>query len=123
MAKEVEEPWNRDDPNGMSDPMVVRTSELKRAIEIWAKDRNFSEDPTEKFEGKIALGRYLENESGVGVRLIWAIMKGESKVTTFVNADKIIAAIERPDLMPEVIPNPRWSQERWLKYMEERGCI
>ncbi len=122
MAKEVE-PWEVHDVNGMSDPMVVRTADLKQAIKVWAKGRSFSEDPTEKFSGKVSLGKYLENETGVDVRRIWAIMKGESKVTTLVVADKIIAAIERPDLMPEVIPNPRWNQERWLKYMEERGCV
>lgn len=23
----------------------------------------------------------------------------------------------------EAIPNPRWSQEKWIKHMKERGCI
>lgn len=128
MAKEIE----NDDPNGMADPMVVRTVELKKSIEIWAKPHSFSENPgrekpgrggIENFDGRLSLSGYLSQETGLAKRRIWGIINLETNVTTWRVADKIIAAIERPDLMPEVIPNPRWNQERWHKYMEERGCI
>ncbi len=107
----------------MRDPMVVRTEELKRSIEIWAVGRTFANTPQEKVEGKHSLGAYLEQETGIPKRRIYGIMHLETKTTTWSIADKIIAAIERPDLTPETIPNPRWSQERWHKYMAERGCI
>lgn len=120
--KTVEEPWERRDQNGMNDPMVVRTDDLKQAIEMWAKGRNFADDVIEHFEQKMSIGEYLANESGVPKRRIWGILNNESKTTSFYMADKIIACIERPDLMPQVIPNPRWSQERWIAYMQSHGC-
>jgi hypothetical protein len=112
-----------DDLNGLRDPMVVRTEELKRSVEIWAVGRNFAKTVQERVEQRHTIGSYLEQETGIPGRRIRGIMNLETKVTTLSIADKIIAAIERPDLMPEVIPNPRWSQERWVKYMEEHGCI
>jgi len=107
----------------MADPMVVRTVELRDAINVWAQGRNFAETATEKFERKHTVGSYLAQETGMDNRRLLGIMNLETKVTTWAVADRIITAMERPDLMPDAIPNPRWNQERWYKYMEERGCI
>ena len=118
----------------MRDPMVVRTEELKRSIEVWANKHEFSENPgrekigkskenAQRFGGRLSLSGYLAQETGLSIRRIYGILHMETKTTTWSVADKIITAMERPDLTPETIPNPRWSQERWHKYMEERGCI
>lgn len=124
MAKKITPKETRaGDKNGMSDPMVVSTAELKEAIERWAEHRNFPLHQRDKFSGLVSLSKYLENESGQSIRKIWSILNGETKVTTYAVADAIMSALERPDLMPAAIPNPRWSQVRWQEYMEERGCI
>ena len=69
---------------------------------------------------------WLSEITGMQHRSLWRIIKCETKHTNYVLADKILQAIERTDATHNgeirVVPNPRWSREKWLNYMEERGC-
>jgi hypothetical protein len=50
----------------------------------------------------------------------------QSTHVTLSVAEALLMAIGKHYLLANgaipVIPNPRWSQERWIEYMDERGC-
>jgi|SRR5215831_409399 len=69
---------------------------------------------------------WLSDYLGLHTRSLWRIVKCETKHTNYTLADEILQAIERTDAIHigevRVIPNPIWSHEKWVRYMEERGC-
>lgn len=72
---------------------------------------------------------WLEQESGVNVRRISAIMSEDKKVFREVvglsTADRLLQAAGLTGYLYDqiqVVPNPNWSFEQWIDYMQERGC-
>jgi hypothetical protein len=58
-------------------------------------------------------------------RMLYRILKAESKFTGLTLADQIVTIMERPDLLGNeilVVPNPYMSTETWREYAVGRGC-
>lgn len=69
---------------------------------------------------------WLVEKSGKTDRVIWRVLNQEYKTVTLELADALLQAIERPDVLGlevKIIPNPSWTQETYIAYMKERGCI
>jgi hypothetical protein len=62
------------------------------------------------------------SERGISTRAI-----RRQSLISFERADRILSAIGQEHAFQDgrvhVIPNPTWSQERWLAWKEEQGCI
>lgn len=97
------------------DREVVLTADLAVVVKRYVKahDRRFivCDDLKNHFNETFYSGiLYLEAHSGVSTRSLSRILNCKSKHTTFNLADKIIQAMERPDLWGtelHVIKNPR----------------
>ena len=124
------------------DPLVVRTEEFALVLEVWIKDHEAHHPPESRritsytyvgdadknipgYSGAQYIAQFLHNENGE--RAIYRILKRETRVTTLQLVDSILTAIEEVAALTDgrltVIPNPYWTQERWLKWKEEQGCI
>src|SRR5580765_2828569 len=133
---------------GASDPLVVATAELSVIVNRWVNEFRADHPPLERNEmpnssfgqtswvgdyrnasnavsqpqmGAIEkLGQMINQDTGV----LRKIMKVKTKTTSLDLADRILQAIERTDALHNgelhIIPNPRWSQEKWLEW--KRGC-
>lgn len=69
---------------------------------------------------------WLAEQTLLNKRKINEYMNGRQKFVGVTQADKVLTAIGRQDLLHNtihVIPNPHWSIDWWIAYMEERGCI
>jgi hypothetical protein len=70
---------------------------------------------------------WMEYETGIGGDVVRKIASCDREYVSLTLAEKILMAIDKEYMLVNdeipVIPNPRWSQEKWVKYMEERGCI
>jgi hypothetical protein len=69
---------------------------------------------------------YLSDKSGLSVRYLSRLVACEMEHVNLSKADAVLQAMERADYLGneiEVVPNPRWSREKWQRYMHERGCI
>lgn len=75
------------------------------------------------FVGPIA---YLSEKTGIHQRRVSGICNGEYEYVPLSQADALLTAAGLNHLLAdgtiEVIPSPRWSLERWVDYMMERGC-
>lgn len=70
---------------------------------------------------------WLVETTGLDYRVIYRIVSRETKWTTFRVADLILTAIGSYHKLATgaipVVPNPQWSNEKYISYLEERGCI
>ena len=71
--------------------------------------------------------QWLAQETGIRERRIWGMMVAESRTVQLSRADRVLLAIGKQQYLTDgtlhVVPNPNWSFEKWITYMEERGCI
>ena len=102
--------------SGMSAAEVVRTEELAAIIERWVS-HSFDDNALENLAENI-------NMDGAFLRRLVA---RKSKYTSLRNADRLLQGMGLPHFMQNgevtVIPNPMWSNEKYIAYMSERGCI
>jgi len=138
---------------GLGEPEVVLTTELAAVIEMfkkeWYRSRSKEESmavkaykanrkifgvpvkeiipDADKSVAPLGPYQYLEHKTGLVQRAFWRITSGEAEYTNLSIADKLLQAMNLTHLFHNgiinVIPNPRWSQEKYIAYMEERGCI
>jgi len=132
------------------DPLVVRTADLKAALDRYVKDfksrhdgkthilkktygshgghrigeRGWADDyDTDTQQGATT---WIAEQAGLSQRRIWGIMNNQTKHTSLDIADKIIQALEMTYVYHNgevpVVPNPQWNQERWVRWMNRRGC-
>lgn len=97
--------------NGM-DPLVVRGEDFRRVIE-----------PLIEEDGGNA--RPLADLIGVDVRALLAVVYHREYIN-LEKADRWLTKLGLQHLLSNgtltVVANPRWNQERWIKWMRERGC-
>jgi hypothetical protein len=131
-------------PGGPKDGLVVRVDEIvplvQRWIEIHRADHpisNFSESTgRDNSASSIMVGEYVSSysaekviaqEMGLSENGFDVGHLGRQKYIGYNRADRILSAIGQThalfDGRVHVIPNPNWSQERWLAWKEEQGCI
>jgi hypothetical protein len=103
---------------------------LRKWVTEWLKDRPLPQHlgkratPEETFMGPID---WLSEKTEIHIRRVRGIVNGEFATVPLSDADALLQAIDRPDILAVgeigVYPNPNWSQERWVEYMRERGCV
>lgn len=131
--------------SGNRDPLSVPTKDLARILQDWIEkhDARFpsevgdqaaslAREPTRYSAGysKGAYGfsarNYICEQAGIQLRSLHRVLRCESKFTSLSLADELLTAIERRDALDldlRVVPNPAWSQERWVREMKKRGCV
>jgi hypothetical protein len=71
--------------------------------------------------------QWLAQETGLNTRRVSGICNGEFPQVPLSQADRLLAAIGRIDLLAtgeiQVVPNLNWTMEKWVAYMQERGCV
>jgi hypothetical protein len=135
---------------GIGEPEGVFTVQLAPILlefkEGWLRTRAQSEVPRNKGKSTITvfgelidrslidesmdiLGpwQYLREKTGISERMILRITRVESTFTSLSVVDKLLQAMNLTHYMHNgritVVPNPRWSLQKYVKYMEGRGCI
>jgi hypothetical protein len=115
------------------EPEVVLGEQLAPVLQEWCV-RWFRDRPQGGYSAKawgtgvdfVGPVQWLAQETGMNVRRISGICNGEFSQVPLTQADKLLAAIGRVDLMAtgeiQVVPSVRWSMEKWVAYMQERGC-
>jgi len=127
--------------SGNEDGLVVPTVELAAVIRVWITDHEAHHPPGTQniptYKGgqseSIAQGysglQYISNHlpGDHQERTVWRILHLESKHTSFWLADSLCTIIEEMAAFHDgritVIPNPNWSQEHWLEWKGQQGCI
>lgn len=102
--------------NGAGEAEVVPGYELSEILREWVVKRLAINQSTHE---------WLAEQTGIHVRRISGLINGEYTCVPLSQADAVLQAIERADYLEtrlHVIPNPNWSPERWMQYMQERGC-
>jgi hypothetical protein len=128
----------------MADSLVVRTEELASVLRLWIDKHNdrFMKNsggrrPSYKYIGEAdevvhltSAYDYICFQMGKPpgfARVIHRVLTRETKHTELRIADGLLTAIEESGALTDgritVMPNPRWSQERWIKWKGEQGCI
>lgn len=112
-------------PNVRSEAQVVLGQQLAAEIDAWRQAWLKTRTPE---RGNVLMGPldWLRAETGINARQIHNYANNKRKFVPFSDAEKILMAIDREYLLGgtiHVIPNPAWSIDRWIEYMEERGCI
>ena len=103
---------------------VVRTRDLSRVMGTWIN--TYEERPgASKYRTMSGQG-IIVMRSGVNPRQIRSIMNIKYRFTALATADKILVAIGKSDLLTngqlQVVPNPRFDMETWIRLMKEKGC-
>lgn len=120
--------------NGQGEAEVVPGFQLSAALRKWIVEyldgrhifdnqAGHRKDNQLKFYGPL---QYLSEQTEINERRISGLCNGEYPFVPLSQADKLLQAIERPDMLGieiQVVPNPNWSPERWIEHMRERGCI
>src|SRR5687768_13698205 len=95
-----------------SDPLVISGEDFRKALQPIIDDDNGDLRPLARFLGKDPRNIHRKLYS--------------QKWVTFNSADEILTKLGLQYLLDNgtisVVPNPRWSQEKWHDYMKERGC-
>ena len=109
---------------------VVLTKELGPVLRAWVvrwlraypPRANHQEGNGTEFMGPL---QWLQQESGVRVRQISRIKNEEQLYASLSHAEALLMAIDREYMLHNgeihIIPNPSWSQEQYVEYMQERG--
>lgn len=69
--------------------------------------------------------QYLAMKTGINERRVAALCNGEVPYVPVGQGDKILAAARLNHLSDgrlNVIPNPNWSLQKWVRYMSDQGC-
>lgn len=70
---------------------------------------------------------WLSEHTGINVKRVSQISNGKVIVVPLTEADSLLIAIGQQHLLStgeiQVVPNPTWSLETWMAYMQDRGCV
>jgi hypothetical protein len=123
LREEVEEAEKK--YNAAGEPEVVFGKQLAEVLntwrEEWLKKRDYEKE--QRVMGPLD---WLKEMTGLHARRIYGLMQAENPYVSLTQAELILMVIDREYLLSNgtirVVPNPNWSPEKWLAYMEERGC-
>jgi hypothetical protein len=125
---------NHRDPNHLNvqrawgAPEIVEGAVLSENLRRWVV-KHLADHPMTGFETRDQMGpvAYLAHYSKINIRRVQGIVNGEFPTVSLEHADAILTAAGMNDLLItgelEIKKNPRWSNEDWHQYMQERGCI
>jgi hypothetical protein len=123
---------------GSNEPEVVKTEDLRRILlewqdqwyaervklkplSGWARENSRSENVP-----RIHPLDWLSFETGYSRKRFEVIISGKFEWTTLPVADALLTAIGHPEYLHtrlQIVPNPHWSNERYVSYMRRRGCM
>ena len=70
--------------------------------------------------------QYLAWHSGVNPRQINAVLREQTKTTSFANAERLLMAIDREYMLGNgdvsVLPNPAWKFGTYIRHLLTAGC-
>lgn len=123
--------WNRGEAEGVLGEQLSIV--LRRFVVEWLADRPTNHTPmgqlnSEKTQAEVFMGpiQYLAEKTEINIRRVSAIVNGEIDFVGLSQADKLLLAANLDHKLDtdeiRVISNPKWSLERWVEYMEARGC-
>lgn len=123
--------WNRGEAEGVLGEQLSIV--LRRFVVEWLADRPMKhmpmgQTPTESTQSEVFMGpiQYLAEKTEINIRRVSAIVNGEIDFVGLSQADKLLIAANLDHKLDtdeiRVISNPKWSLERWVEYMEARGC-
>lgn len=126
-------PWSP--ATATSDALVVPTWALGARVRAWREHWDETVyNPSNPFgeadedDNRMSSLQYLQEWSGINERQIRYICDEEYVWTGLRLADAILTAMHEhhllesdPDLRPR--PNPHWSQERWMQWKADQGCV
>ncbi len=102
---------------------------LQQWIEEYHKERpviNVRVDQKGFFSPYVGPINYINQETGIHIRIIRKLIVVESELVTLSLADRILTPLGLAYKLSNgelpVIKNPKWSTEKWFEYMKERGC-
>ena len=108
---------------------------LRRWVVEWLADRPRNHTPMgvgvhEIEEGDVFMGPvdWLAEKTEINVRRVQGFVNGDYATVGLSQADAVLTAIgHNVDYLNNtgeimILPNPNWSQEKWIAYMEDRGC-
>lgn len=114
---------------------VVMGDELSKMMKEWImrwladRPRNITEMGKGSFKGSVEfMGPidWLGEKTGIHLRRVSGLCNGEFPMVPLTQADALLTAIGRPEALyngeVRVIPNPGWTNERWIEYMRENGA-
>lgn len=117
--------------NATGEPEVVFGKQLAEILTVWKEDwlkkRDWDEqhfgNPENRVMGPLD---WLKEMTGINARRIYGLMQAEFPYVSLTQADLVLTVIGKSELLSNktvhVVPNPNWSPEKWLAYMQERGC-
>lgn len=117
----------------LDDAEVVPCADLSPYISKAILEFNAEHDAYPRFREPDDIGyesigvfNWMEQETGIPQRTIRRIWRGDFKHTSLDNADKLLHGLGFTYALSNgsvrVVPNPMWSQEKWISFMQERGC-
>lgn len=126
LRAEVEESERR--YGGSGEAEVIIGKQLSAVLTEWREAWELKYDFREQSDGRV-MGPidWLKEMTGVHARRCSGLLHGEYKYVNLSQADLFLTVIDKVNLLTDgtlrIIPNPAWSPERWMAYMEERGCL
>jgi hypothetical protein len=104
---------------------------LRKWVVEWLAERPLDYRPLGVTRGEQDLSNtfmgpidWLAEKTGIHTRRVSGIVNGEFETVPLSQADALLSAIGRNDLLGyeiNVWPNPNWSLEKWMAYMQEHG--
>lgn len=114
--------------NGAGEAEVVPGYQLAPVIREWVV-RWLAERPSDTEVDKTRFmgpWEWLSEKTGLPVRRISGMANEEFPTVGLSRADKVLSAMGKQHLLGgeiQVVQSPNWSLEKWMEYMQERGCI
>lgn len=100
---------------------------LDRFIERHRAEHPLPEDNNTNTMNEIGADRVIAFMMGLADRGFSTRHFRKQKLVSYERAERLLIALGQEhafhDGRVHVIPNPLWSQERWLAWKEEQGCI
>lgn len=111
-----------------SEPQVVIVQQIAREIREfnrkWLSGRTQRESRNGEVMGPV---QWLSQKTEINIRQIARITNEEVQTVGLSDAEKILIALDLEYLLSNgeihIIPNPRWSLEKWVAYMQAQGCV
>lgn len=114
---------------GMGDPLVVDARILAEVLKRVVQQHEFENRPEEadKMTSRVRLfsgQQFLQQETGLSEKRVRLLLTGQGWVTLG-TADRVLTALGMTYLLTDgtlpALPNPRWSQERWVAWKNMAG--
>ena len=106
-------------------PNVVPGYQISKVLREWIV-KYLAERPLNQQTEFMGPVNYIAEHAGVSTRQVSRVANGELEVVAEKMAEKLLMAVGLEHMMMtdeiQVVPSPYWSTEKWVEYMQSRGC-